>query len=384
MTGQNTYTALSSAAFGHGVHRGTAVTRYGRLKLASANGHRRVAGTSWATARWTSDWVTPGHAFTQLIPSWQAVTPARSYVQVSLRARTADGRVSSFDTIARWTSSDAVFKRTSMGTQGDDLARVNTDTFVAASGVQFTSWQVRLTLVRAPGAASPKVRRVGAVASLPAATVPATSTPLYGAQQLAVPGYSQMTHRGQYPAYGGGGEAWCSPTSTSMVLGYYGALPSRSAYAWVKKSYADPWVDHAARMTFDHRYDGTGNWPFNTAYAARLVDDAFVTRLSDLRDAERFVHAGIPLVVSISFSRGQLSGAPISATAGHLVVITGFTASGSVVVNDPAAPSNASVSRTYDRGQFERAWLTSSKGAAYVIRDAAHALPAAGGSGSSW
>ena len=30
---------------------------------------------------------------------------------------------------------------------------------------------------------------------------------------------------GEYPQYGGGGEAWCSPTSTSMVLGYYEALP---------------------------------------------------------------------------------------------------------------------------------------------------------------
>ena len=89
--------------------------------------------------------------------------------------------------------------------------------------------------------------------------------------------------------------------------------------------HADPWVDYAARMTFDHAYDGTGNWPFNTAYAASRAGKAFVTRLRSLREAERFVAAGIPLVASVSFGSGQLTGAPISATAGHLLVIVGFT-----------------------------------------------------------
>jgi hypothetical protein len=196
------------------------------------------------------------------------------------------------------------------------------------------------------------------------------------ARTLNVPRYSQMTHRGQYPQYGGGGQAWCSPTSLSMLLGYYRALPSAANYAWVNKSYADPWVDHVARVVYDYGYKGAGNWAFNTAYASNLTADAFVTRLTSLRDAERFIAAGIPLAASISFSRGQLSGAPISATAGHLVVIAGFTANGNVVVNDPAAPNNSSVRRTYDRGQFERAWLTRSSGTVYVVRDAAHPLPA--------
>ena len=113
-----------------------------------------------------------------------------------------------------------------------------------------------------------------------------------------------------------------------MVLATTAGCPSASDYAWVSSSYRDRWVDHVARRTFDFRYDGTGNWPFNTAYAARQVDDAFVTRLATLREAERFVHAGIPLVASISFGKGQLTGAPISATNGHLVVIVGFTADG--------------------------------------------------------
>ena len=98
----------------------------------------------------------------------------------------------------------------------------------------------------------------------------------------------------------------------------------------------------------------------------------------DLREAERFIAAGIPLVASVSFSRGQLTGAPISATSGHLLVIAGFTSNGNVVVNDPAAPNNSSVRRVYDRGEFERAWLGRSSGTVYVVRDAAHPLPARG------
>ena len=78
-------------------------------------------------------------------------------------------------------------------------------------------------------------------------------------------------------------------------------------------------------MTYDYDYDGAGNWPFNTAYAARLAGKAFVTRLRSLREAERFIVAGIPVVASISFGRGELDGAPISSTNGHLLVIVGFT-----------------------------------------------------------
>ncbi len=220
------------------------------------------------------------------------------------------------------------------------------------------------------------MRSLQAVAGRPVSALPATSRRLLPAKTLNVPRYSQMTHRGQYPKYGGGGEAWCSPTALSMLLGYYGALPKPANYAWVKKGYADPWVDHVARLVYDYGYEGTGNWAFNTAYAAILTGDAFVTRLANLRDAERFIAAGIPLAASISFSRGQLSGAPISSTAGHLVVIAGFTASGNVVVNDPAAATNASVRRVYDRGQFERAWLGKSSGTVYVVHNASHPLPA--------
>lgn len=382
---QVSYTEWTSGAdFRTGTLAGVRVD-HGRLLLATPVGHRTYGQRRYDVGRWDSPWTAPGFALTQLVSSWSATTPGDSWLEVQVRGRAADGTTSSWDVLGRWTSGDAFTRRTSVPGQGDDLADVNVDTW-QARGAGLVSWQLRVSLMRVSGATtrSPALDTVGAMASrLPSVTSVPTSTP--GAArgvELAVPRYSQMVHEGHYPRYGNGGEAWCSPTSTSMVLGYYDALPPAAAYAWVGPSHVDPWVDHAARMTYDADYRGTGNWPFNTAYAAPLAGHAFVTRLRSLREAERFIVAGIPVVASISFGPGELSGAPISATNGHLVVIVGFAADGDVIVNDPAARTRAGVRRVYDRGQFENAWLPRSGGLAYVIHDDAHPLP--GGTASNW
>src|SRR6202171_135152 len=161
-----------------------------------------------------------------------------------------------------------------------------------------------------------------------------------------------------------------------MVVEYWGKGPTADDLAWVDPSYADPSVDFAARATYDPAYRGTGNWPFNTAYAARFGLDAFVTQLRSLAEAERFVRAGIPLVASIAAHPGELDGFLFAGgTNGHLVVIVGFDASGNPIVNDPAARTNASVRRVYARTQFERVWLRGSAGTVYVIHPQDAPLP---------
>jgi hypothetical protein len=364
----------SNADFGTGTLQGVAVSR-GRLVMEAAVATRSYAGRRYDVARWTSPWRSPGFGITELIASWNARTPGNSWIEVQVRGRTGRGRTSSWDVLGRWAAGEKFIHRTSVPAQGDDLAGVDVDTWHTHTAL--TGWQLRVQLMRGRGAPSPVVDGVGAVVSrLPQVSGVATSRPGAGPGiVLPVPRYSQMAHRGHYPKWGGGGEAWCSPTSTSMVLGRYDALPPRRAYSWVPARHVDPWVDYAARRTYDTAYRGTGNWPFNTAYAATLTHDAFVTRLRNLREARSFIEAGIPLVASISFGPGELRGAPIRSTAGHLLVIVGFTASGDVVVNDPAAATRAGVRRTYDRGQFEDAWIPRSGGLVYVIRDRSHSLP---------
>ena len=63
-------------------------------------------------------------------------------------------------------------------------------------------------------------------------------------------------------------------------------------------------------------------------------------------------------------------------------MIRGFTETGDVVTNDPAAPSEHSVRRTYDRAAFERAWLAGSGGTVYVIHRDDQPLPPPGSRGA--
>ncbi|WP_104107845.1 peptidase C39 family protein [Nocardioides sp. 616] len=342
----------------------------GSVRLKSPKNTRAFSGRRYHVGTWTSPWVTESSDLSELIPSWQASTPGDSWIEVRARVRSAAQTVGSWDTMARWSSTDRWIKRSSLSGQDDDLARVNADTLQVPAGA--TGWQLRVKLMRRTGSkAQPSLDRVGAMASrvLPrTAGTPASKAGVAAGTVLDVPAYSQMTHRGHYPQWGNGGEAWCSPTSTAMVLQYYGVNPA-AGQAFTPAGHADGIVDWTAQQVYDHGYRGTGNWAFNTAYAGTLLRSSHVTRLPDLAAAEPHILAGTPLIVSVAFGRGQLTGAPISATAGHLMVLVGFTPEGDVVVNDPAAPTNASVRRTYDRAQFENAWLGGSGGITYVLED---------------
>ena len=355
----------SYADFKAGQRKGLKLGR-GQVSLLKAK-PRTVAGKSYEAGTWTSPWATPGFGATAIIPSWEATTPGRTLVRVELRAQDATGRTGTWDTVADWARTNRPVPRTTYSGQTDDLGRVSADTWFATSAV--TAYQLRVTLMRPKGSSKAvSLERVGAVASADASAPRATSQPGPAAGTvLPVPTYSQMVHSGHYPAWGGGGEAWCSPTSLAMVLAYHGISPTPTG---ITAGHADAVVDHTAKMVYDNGYRGTGNWAFNTAYAATLAGgDSYVTRMRDLREAEDYIVAGVPLIVSIAFGRNQLTGAPISASNGHLLVVVGFEADGDVVVNDPAGATNADVRRVYDRAQFERIWIAASGGTAYVVRN---------------
>jgi hypothetical protein len=327
---------------------------------------------------WTSPPIQPQASFTRLVASWNADTPAADRITVQVRVSTVDGETSDWYTLGVWAADDRVAQRTSVSGQSDALGRIATDTLHAV-GSPFASYMLRAKLERASSDdPSPNIRALGAaVSDFTYSPGLGTSAPLSSVPvELAVPPLSQEIHARQYPQWGGGGEAWCSPTSTEMVVEFWGRGPSMDDLAWVNPSYADPSVDFAARSTYDPAYRGTGNWPFNAAYAARYGLDTFVTQLRSLAEAEQFIRAGIPVVASIASRPGELDGFLFpGGTNGHLVVIVGFDAAGNPIVNDPASVSDASVRHVYDRAEFERVWLRGSGGTAYIIHPPEVPLP---------
>ncbi|MFF7227949.1 C39 family peptidase [Streptomyces sioyaensis] len=319
---------------------------------------------AWEYATWTSPVHTLTAPATEAVASWNAHTPPGTWIAVELRGGYTDGGRTPWYVMGRWTSgdSDADIRRTSVDGQKDGRSSISTDTFAIdtpASGLRLASYELRVTLYRKPGTRlTPTVWRLGAMGSdLPDRFDVPASAPGRTGRELVVPRYSQEIHKGQYPEYDNGGEAWCSPTSSQMIIEYWGRRPSQQQLSWVNPDYADPQVCHAARYTFDYQYDGCGNWPFNAAYAATYRNlQSVVTRLTSLTDAERLIHAGIPVITSQSFLKTELDGAGYG-TAGHLMTVIGFTKDGDIIANDPASPDNAAVRHVYKRRQFENIWL---------------------------
>jgi hypothetical protein len=342
--------------------------------------------TTYDYDTWTSQTYAPAFGLTELVSSWSADTPSGTWIQVEMHGTTTAGTTTKWYVMGRWTSqmpsqTSGDIHRTSLGGQSDADGTIAIDTFFAAKGVALQSYQLRIVLYRKHGtSAVPTVRSVGAIVSALPDDKSVAAGPLGGAEgvTLDVPQYSQEVHRGEYPDFDGGGEAWCSPTSTEMVVEYWGDKPTSSELSEIP--YADASVDYAAMHTFDWHYSGAGNWPFNIGYAGSFGLEGEVVQLRSLTEAEQFIKAGIPLVVSVAFKKSELDNAGYG-TNGHLMVIRGFTPSGDVIANDPASrliPSDAAVENVFDRQQFADVWLPSSRsgGIAYVIHPAGRPLPA--------
>ncbi|MEZ0109159.1 hypothetical protein ABH920_003169 [Catenulispora sp. EB89] len=342
--------------------------------------------TEYEYAIWTSPLRRLDFGATQLTAHWNADTPKGTFLKVELLATMEDGHLDTW-VMGIWAFDDSELNRTSVNGQSSVCGKIDTDTWSAGTGHSMSAYQLRLTLLRRPGAAiTPRVWQIGATAStVPSrTTVPASTPGPATGITLAVKPYAQYLHDGQYTEYGGGGEAWCSPTSIEMVVEFWGKGPTAEQLAWVDPRYADPAVDHAARYSYDYGYQGTGNWPFTCAYAASYGLDAMVVRLNSMTELEVLIAAGFPVVTSQSFTLAENGR---YASAGHLWCVIGFTDTGDVIVNDPAAQTDAGVYTVYPRRTFENVWLRtnftkadgtpgySSGGVAYLIKPHDRGLP---------
>lgn len=355
-----------------------------------ADAHSDDSTVVWPTRHWSSPVVESPFSATELIPSWNCTTPPGSWLLVEARLR-SDLGWTPWLTFARWCdrlpADGGAITRTTVEAQTTDAGHVAADAFVAAPAHPFSAWQVRVTGLSAdPAGPWPEVTLVaGAVSGVVIDDASVSEAGAGVGSEIAVPPHSQRLHVGSFPEWDGGGESWCSPTSTTMLLEHWGVGPGPDEVAWVTQvagaadgvDTADLAVVHAVSRVFDQSYGGAGNWAFNVAYAATRGLRAYVTRLRDLTEAESFVAAGIPLVVSVTFTSDQLDGAGYD-TGGHLLTIIGFTAEGDVISNDPNShgiASNKQVRTVYRRDQFEKVWLGEHGGLTYVMHPRHVPLP---------
>src|SRR5262245_38339491 len=200
-----------------------------------ADGALRVGSGLAAGAAISPPAETPFGAL-EAIPSWNAAAPEGSELAVALRAR-IDGDWTRWYEFGHWSE----VARASLRGERDDVGAVETDTLVLQQPAEALQLRLRLS---GPDAAV----RLGALASstTPArpAAVSAGDPGLWG-RELDLPRCSQMV-------YPDGGRAWCSPTSTSMIVGY-----------WQRDQGAcEPRVRAAVAGVYDPTYRGHGNWPF--------------------------------------------------------------------------------------------------------------------------
>lgn len=294
----------------------------------------------------------------QLIVSWNASASPGSAIKVEASA-VFTNHASAFYTLAVWSPDNQKIKRTSVPGQKDDDGRVDTDTLVLSHLTDAV--QLRLTLTSGKNGVAPVLKFIGlSFANTQLPPLPrAPNIPVWG-KSVAVPESSQHG----YPDENG----WCSPATVSMVMASWSISEIRTDLLHN--------VPFVADKVYDDAYHGTGNWPFNTAFAGSYPGmRAYVTRFDDLAEVEDWIDAGIPVILSARWD--WLSPGRPADAEGHLVVCIGFTADGDVLVNDPSAhlDRDEPIQRVYKRANVIRAW-TKSHNAVYLIYPETAKIPA--------
>lgn len=280
--------------------------------------------------------------FHEAMLGWNVDVPPGSGVWFEIRVGAPGQEWSPWMLIGEWGDVSAPVDPVT----GYDLGRVEVDVFVSETLHDRVQW--RASAVRSESSAAPvRITLLDIITTVAGAAPPATP-PNNCPIEIDVPFRSQKT-----PDESLSGRL-CSPTSVTMVLAARGVdLP----------------LEQVAATAYDKRHDIYGNWPRNVQAAYELGRRARLTRINTWGEAERILAAGQPLVISFSAKEGELPQAPYSSTSGHLIVLTGFTAEGDLIVNDPAVATREEGRRIYPRRIMSELWLGRARGTAYIITD---------------
>jgi len=283
-------------------------------------------------------------AFTQLLFSWNALRPKKGYFSFLVQSR---------DSVTQeWDQWHKMFE------WGDDIQRSFT-----SKGKNSRYEYVRLEIEKNKKADGFKVKiqaHDGAslqdlkALSINAANLDQCKTELIDSYKnnLSSIHITGVPKRSQFMLDHPKNDVLCSPTSSSMLLGF------------LTKEEIDP-LDFAHK-SFDTGLGVYGSWPFNTAHAFERSGGkiSFATvRLPSFMMLHDQLKRGSPVVVSV---RGPLVGSPRPYNHGHLLVVVGWDAKKNhVICHDPAMSSDHTVEKRYDLATFLAGWERS-KRLAYI------------------
>lgn len=280
----------------------------------------------------------------ELILSWNVRLTGDEHLKLEARALWPD-RKSKFYTLGLWSAEPSRHPRESVTGQKDADGNVETDTLV----LRELAPELQLRLTFAGGAAPHQLSFLGVCAANTRTRLePLPPNRAAWGRSIDAPRKSQLN-------YPGGENEWCSPTSVSMILNHWAARLGRPELELD--------VPAVVQGVHDPKWPGTGNWPFNMAFAGSLPGlRAYVTRLDDVSELEDWVAAGIPVATSLSYNLLRGRSDPGN---GHLVVVVGFTETGDVIAHDPGTRLD-NVRRTFPRENLIRAWAAS-KNTVYLV-----------------
>jgi hypothetical protein len=277
----------------------------------------------------------PRRPVTQVVPSFSALTPA----DYSFRFEAAPGSADAESWVGATSIGAAPFEALPVMSEA---LRSEIDVFVAGTPLESVRLRLHLRATNPQAVmASPWLVALSACDGGPIAD---SGLRAEGSVALAIPPLSQMEEAPDLR------QRICSPTCLAMILRHRGR---------------DATVAELAAEMFHPALDLYGVWPCAIQAAARRGILGYLLRFPDWESAAWCLTRDLPIVASVRYSAGELTGAAIAGTLGHLLVLTGFE-DGEVLVNDPAAPSRAGVARRYRLDEMRRIWLERT-GVGYVF-----------------
>lgn len=302
---------------------------------------------------WTSPEITTEFGFTELIPSYNATTPPDTGLRIQVRTRGAwSGRWSPWLYLGQW-------GRTIVASRADAVnlefsgGMVHIDNLVLDRPADAFQVRVSLQSFDLDRSVNPSIRRIsvsysGQVSDPSRRGALTELVPIDGtwARDLPVPfraqGDSPRNIRGSI----------CSPTSTTMVMAYWG----------VDRSH----VENALAI-YDPQADIFGNWHRAVARASEFGLDGWITRFRTWDQVKSMIARGQPIIAAINFANGEFPSNVMKSTDGHLLVVRGFKPNGDVICNDPASRDKGN-GVVYKADELAKAWFTNAGGVGYVIR----------------